>query len=67
LLTAIGKPDWTATSADAFVQAALAVTTGVRDRQELRKRLQSSAVCDAASHTRSLELAYRQMLMEIAK
>lgn len=64
LLTAAGLPEWIAGTEEEFVAKARAVDiTGLSGlRAALREKMRMSPLCDAASHARGVEAAYRAML-----
>jgi predicted O-linked N-acetylglucosamine transferase (SPINDLY family) len=63
LLTALGHPEWIATSPDMFVETARALTADrarLADlRGSLRAAMQASPLCDSASYAKRLHAALR--------
>jgi predicted O-linked N-acetylglucosamine transferase (SPINDLY family) len=60
LLHAMGLPDLVAQTPDRYVEIAADVDRLIALRRQLRPRLQSSPLCDAAGLARAIESAYRQ-------
>lgn len=65
LLTAVGLPEWIASSAEDYVGKALAFAADreglARLRASLRQRMRASPLMDEAAFARDLEAAYRKM------
>ena len=58
-VTAIGRPEWVATSAEEYV--ALAGRVAEQGGPELRERLLASPICDDVERTRAFESAVRTL------
>lgn len=65
LLSNVNRTEWIAENPDDFVRIAVSLASDEKSRQTLRSKLRqdfaSSPLMDAASYTRALENAYRQM------
>jgi protein O-GlcNAc transferase len=65
ILHTIGKPEWSADSADEYVQIAADLAGDPAElgtiRRDLRQRVRMSALCDGPGLARCLESAYREM------
>ncbi|MHB1204889.1 MAG: O-linked N-acetylglucosamine transferase, SPINDLY family protein, partial [Rhodospirillaceae bacterium] len=65
LLTAVGLPEWIAETPEAFGAIAAANAADLpalaRLREGLRERVSRSALCDAPTHARGVEAAYRAL------
>ena len=65
ILHAVGLEDWVADTIDGYVKRALAAASDlpllVRVRQDLRKRVAASPLCDAAGLARAIEATYRML------
>ena len=65
MLYALGHPEWVAHSESEYIEKVVALARAVEHRVELRAtqrdRMRQSPLCDAASLTRCLENAYREM------
>ena len=65
LLSAVGLPELTCDSVDAYVDKAVALATDVAERERLREHLdvhgRGSPLFDTVATTRALEIAYREM------
>ena len=63
-LTNLGRPEWIADDADAFVSIAIGLATDRRrlaeERRTLRPRMAASSLMDADAFARGVEAAYRQ-------
>lgn len=68
ILQRLGLTDWLATTPEQYVEIAIEwardVTALAELRQQLRSRLASSSLCDAASFARGLEAAYETLWRE---
>lgn len=69
MLTQAGLNDWIAETPDDYVQIAIRAACDLQSlgqlRANLREKLKTSRLCDAAAFTRSLERAYRAMYKSI--
>ncbi len=65
ILTAIGKPEWIATSPADYIERAVAMAQDLegleRERASLREAMRSSPLLDHAGFARAMEAAYRDM------
>ena len=68
ILGAAGRPEWAASSEDAFVDTAASLANDPARLAELRKTLgdevAKSALCDCAGFTRAIEALYERMFEE---
>jgi protein O-GlcNAc transferase len=64
ILSSVGLPDLVAESVESYAERAVSLARDslrqMRLRSELRDRLLASPLCDAVSHARSVEAAYRR-------
>jgi predicted O-linked N-acetylglucosamine transferase (SPINDLY family) len=71
ILTAIGKPEWIATSPADYVERAVALAQDIagleRTRASLRETMRSSPLLDHAGFARAMEAAYRDMWQQWCK
>lgn len=65
ILTAIGRSEWVASSADEFVRVASQLAADreglLKEKTSLRARMQAAPALDIGAYTRDLEAAYRKM------